>query len=72
MTLNLTVEIRSALAGRYRIEREFGAGGMGHRVLARDLKHERSGDFDAALPVAMRPIELDPQFPEGSREEDEP
>ena len=24
-----------------------------------------SGDFDAALPLAMRPIELDPQFPEG-------
>jgi serine/threonine protein kinase len=23
------------------------------------------GDFDAALPLAMRPIELDPQFPEG-------
>jgi tetratricopeptide (TPR) repeat protein len=23
------------------------------------------GDFDAALPIAMRPIELDPQFPEG-------
>ena len=24
-----------------------------------------SGDFDSALPLAMRPIELDPQFPEG-------
>ncbi|MDF2771760.1 MAG: protein kinase [Geminicoccaceae bacterium] len=24
-----------------------------------------TGDFDAALPLAMRPIELDPQFPEG-------
>jgi eukaryotic-like serine/threonine-protein kinase len=24
-----------------------------------------AGDFDAALPLALRPIELDPQFPEG-------
>src|SRR5258706_413272 len=36
-----------ALAGRYRIERELGAGGMATVYLARDLKHDR----DVALKV---------------------
>ncbi len=42
--------IAAALADRYRIERELGAGGMATVYLARDLKHER----DVALKV-LRP-----------------
>jgi eukaryotic-like serine/threonine-protein kinase len=39
--------LRAALADRYRIERELGAGGMATVYLARDLKHER----DVAIKV---------------------
>jgi serine/threonine-protein kinase len=39
--------LRHALADRYRIERELGAGGMATVFLARDLKHER----DVAIKV---------------------
>ena len=42
--------LSSALAGRYRVERELGAGGMATVYLARDLKHDR----DVALKV-LRP-----------------
>src|SRR5881628_2477927 len=42
--------LTTALADRYRIERELGAGGMATVYLARDLKHER----DVALKV-LRP-----------------
>jgi TolB-like protein len=42
--------LTTALAGRYRIERELGAGGMATVYLARDLKHDR----DVALKV-LRP-----------------
>jgi eukaryotic-like serine/threonine-protein kinase len=34
--------LREALADRYRIERELGAGGMATVYLAHDLKHDRS------------------------------
>ena len=34
-------ELIRALADRYRIERELGAGGMATVYLARDLKHDR-------------------------------
>ena len=43
----LTDRLRSALADRYRIERELGAGGMATVYLARDLKHDR----DVAIKV---------------------
>ncbi len=42
-----TDRLNAALAGRYRIERELGAGGMATVYLARDLKHDR----DVALKV---------------------
>jgi eukaryotic-like serine/threonine-protein kinase len=45
-----TARLTNALAGRYAIERELGAGGMATVYLARDLKHDR----DVALKV-LRP-----------------
>jgi serine/threonine-protein kinase len=39
--------VAAALAGRYRVERELGAGGMATVYLARDLKHDR----DVAIKV---------------------
>src|SRR3989441_8609023 len=45
-----TARLTTALAGRYAIEHELGAGGMATVYLARDLKHDR----DVALKV-LRP-----------------
>ncbi len=40
--MNSTIEgLRTALAERYRLERELGAGGMATVYLAQDLKHDR-------------------------------
>src|SRR2546425_4467145 len=38
---DLVGRLRTALAGRYTIERELGHGGMATVYLARDLKHDR-------------------------------
>src|ERR1700733_6555615 len=43
-------QLQAALAGRYSIDREIGAGGMATVYLARDLKHDR----DVAIKV-LRP-----------------
>ncbi len=42
-----TARLTSALADRYRVERELGAGGMATVYLAHDLKHDR----DVAIKV---------------------
>src|SRR2546428_4342751 len=49
-TMTDSARLTTALAGRYAIERELGAGGMATVYLARDLKHDR----DVALKV-LRP-----------------
>ncbi|MGH7471129.1 MAG: serine/threonine-protein kinase [Longimicrobiales bacterium] len=40
--VDLSARLSVALAGRYAIEREIGAGGMATVYLARDLKHQRN------------------------------
>ena len=47
MSSQLAPRLAAALAGRYRIERELGTGGMATVFLAHDLKHER----DVAIKV---------------------
>lgn len=42
MAPNATDSLRTALAERYRIERELGAGGMATVYLAHDIRHDRS------------------------------
>jgi serine/threonine-protein kinase len=38
---DISARLTTALADRYRIERELGAGGMATVYLAQDLKHDR-------------------------------
>ncbi len=38
----ITARLSTALAGRYKIEREIGSGGMATVYLAEDLKHQRN------------------------------
>src|SRR5688572_23123759 len=39
--LPILAKLKSALAGRYEVEREFGSGGMATVYLARDARHDR-------------------------------
>lgn len=39
--MDSVAHLNSALAGRYAIDREIGAGGMATVYLARDVRHER-------------------------------
>jgi serine/threonine-protein kinase len=43
-------DLSAALADRYRVERELGAGGMATVYLARDLKHDRDVAVKALHP----------------------
>jgi len=49
--LELVASLNAALAGRYVVEREIGAGGMATVYLARDLRHQR--------PVALKVLDRD-------------
>ncbi len=46
--------LTAALADRYRIERELGAGGMATVYLAHDVRHDRQGRAQGAAPRARR------------------
>ncbi len=45
--------LKTALADRYAIERELGAGGMATVYLARDLKHDRRIAVKVLRPAAI-------------------
>ncbi len=49
--MELVASLNAALAGRYVVEREIGAGGMATVYLARDLRHQR--------PVALKVLDRD-------------
>ena len=46
--------LATALAGRYRIERELGHGGMATVFLAHDLKHDRKVALKVLKPDSIR------------------
>ena len=48
--MNSVAQLNAALAGRYVVEREIGAGGMATVYLARDVKHQRNVALKVLLP----------------------
>jgi eukaryotic-like serine/threonine-protein kinase len=52
-------ELAAALAGRYRIERELGAGGMATVYLAHDLRHERQVAVKVVKPEIVATVGAD-------------
>jgi eukaryotic-like serine/threonine-protein kinase len=50
------IQLRTALADRYTIERELGRGGMATVFLARDLKHHRAVAVKLLHPELAGPI----------------
>jgi hypothetical protein len=54
--------LREALAGRYAIERELGAGGMATVYLAQDLKHDRKVAVKVLRPELAAALDPD-RFP---------
>ena len=50
----------AALSGRYRIEREIGAGGMAPVYLARDIRHDREVALKVLRPDLSAPTRSAP------------
>ena len=48
--MNAVTQLNAALAGRYTVDREIGAGGMATVYLARDIKHDRNVALKVLLP----------------------
>ncbi len=54
MSVNAADRLAAALADRYRIERELGAGGMATVYLAHDVRHDRKVALKVLRPGALR------------------
>ena len=66
---DVPAELAAALATRYRLERELGAGGMATVFLARDLKHERDVAIKVLEPTSLLPSVSTASFLRSARRE---